>query len=242
MKKKLLLLSFCLISIFSLRYYLSCNTKKKSLEKIYKQDFQSYKKSVFKYLEGSWCSKDKANLIMDHILSTKPEVCVEIGLFSGSSFIPIAATLRYVNHGIAFGIDPWSNGEAAKGLQLEGDDYKWWSSVNMLSIYNNLLKAIDKWGVDENSKFLRMNSLNASGLVPEIDFLHIDGNFSEKGCLDDVLNYLPKVKKDGYVLISNIYLKTEDSYPKMKALWVLLEKCEVISEIEDGNTVLFQKN
>ena len=86
-----------------------------------------------------------------------------------------------------------------------------------------------------------MSSKKAVAYVPEIDFLHIDGNFSEEGALLDTQLYLPKVAKNGYILISNLLIMIGKHPSKMKALWPLFEQCEIICEIENGNAFLFRK-
>ena len=86
-----------------------------------------------------------------------------------------------------------------------------------------------------------MTSEQAIDHVPSIDFLHIDGNFSEKGALFDSKQYLPKVVPGGYVLISNVLVMIGAKPAKMKALWPLFDQCDVVCEIDDGNTLLFRK-
>lgn len=53
---------------------------------------------------------------MDVVYTTRPGVCVEIGAFTGSSVLPVAATLKYLGAGKIFAIDAWSNEEAVRYL------------------------------------------------------------------------------------------------------------------------------
>src|SRR5690348_4614810 len=74
--------------------------------------FKNLKEDMVSCLKNSWCSKEKIQLLMDLVYMTKPEVCVEIGAFTGSSVLPVAATLKYLQHGTMIAIDAWSNAEA----------------------------------------------------------------------------------------------------------------------------------
>src|ERR1700675_371042 len=66
---------------------------------------------VFEYLKNSWCSEQKAKMMLELVVITKPAVCVEIGAFTGSTTLPMLAGLRYLGVGRAYVIDPWSNEE-----------------------------------------------------------------------------------------------------------------------------------
>jgi hypothetical protein len=198
------------------------------------------KLNVFKIIEGSWCSKEKANLIMDTIFETSPKVCVEIGVFTGSSFLPIVAALSSCGQGYAYAIDPWSNKEAIKYIP-HSEYYDWWSSVDMQSVYKTFAKTLSDPELSPYFTIIPLPSALAASQFKEIDFLHLDGNCSENGILEDFELYFPKVKSGGHILFSNTFFSINDQFFKIKALCILIEKCEVISEIDNNNTVLFRK-
>ena len=77
--------------------------------------------------------------------------------------------------------------------------------------------------------------------VPEIDFLHLDGNFSEEGILLDIELFLPKVRPGGYILLSNLYQKLDGKLTKMRAMWTLFDSCEIIWNA-DPHAALFKKS
>ncbi len=213
-----------------------------SLEILQDKQFVTLKKQVFNYLRDSWCTEEKANLIMDLIALTKPQVCVEIGVFTGSSFLPLVTSLSFLKRGHAFAIDPWSNLEAIQGILIEDPNYWWWSNVNMLDVNQKFLNTMTNWRLSPYYTVINTSSRNALKQLDQIDFLHLDGNFSEKGSLEDVLLYLPKVSTGGYILMSNVLVTVNNKCSKMKSLWTLLEHCEMIAEIENSNAILFQKN
>lgn len=203
--------------------------------------FQSLKNRVIKYLENSWCSAKKAELIMDLIFAIRPEVCVEIGVFSGSSVLPVAATLNYLRTGCIYAIDAWSNLDAIKHMSNNDPNYNWWAHVNMKEIKNRFTTLINQWNLNSCCSVIHATSEMAINQIPEIDFLHLDGNFCEEGALIDVELFLPKVKPGGYVLFSNLFQVIDNKLTKMSSMWRLFDECEIICEI-DNNTALFRKN
>src|SRR3989338_9417083 len=85
-------------------------------------------------VEG-WCSEEKTRLIVETILSAKPEVCAEIGVFGGSSILPVAMTLKTLGKGKVYAIDPWITNECLKGQSKIVAD--WWNRVNLEQIFQS---------------------------------------------------------------------------------------------------------
>jgi hypothetical protein len=196
---------------------------------------------IVDFLKNSWCSEEKARLIFECVVANRPKVCVEIGAFTGSSTLPLLVGLQYLNHGKAYVIDAWSNKEAIRGLPKDDPNTVWWASLDMNAIKNQFIQTMDKWSLSPFFQVLHMSSKKAAKQLPEIDFLHIDGNFSEEGALLDSQLYLPKVAPNGYILVSNLLTMIGNKPTKMKALWPFFEYCEIVCEIENGNAFLFRK-
>lgn len=199
------------------------------------------KTSVNEYLKNSWCSNEKASLLIDLIASERPNVCVEIGVFTGSSTLPILATLKSLKHGKLIAIDSWSNNEATKNLEDTDPNKTWWAEVDMPSVKNTFYQMLRSWALQPYCKIIQKSSLEAVDEVGDIDFLHLDGDYSEKGSLEDVAFYLPKVKSNGYILVSNLHVFINNKHPRKKAFALLFKSCKVICRIEDGNAVLLKK-
>lgn len=212
-----------------------------ALDELDNPAFGILKDNVLKYLNGSWCSPEKTKLLMELVLLTKPNVCVEIGACTGSSVLPVAATLKYLNHGKIFAIDAWSNAEAIKHLEEDDPNRPWWAQVNMKDLYEKFLYMESAWDLWPYCLPIRSPSNIAVNQVDEIDFLHLDGDYSIKGSLEDVNLYLPKVKSGGYVLLSNLFTMVKGKQPKLKAFLALFDSCEIVAEIERDNAVLFRK-
>lgn len=202
--------------------------------------FQELKGRVIKYLANSWCSAKKAEMIMDLVFAIRPQVCVEIGVFNGSSVLPIAATLRHLNAGRIYAIDSWSNTEAVKNIPATDPNFGWWSHVDMDKAKNKFTSLIKEWNLESFCSVIHATSELAVQRIPEIDFLHLDGNFCEENALKDVELFLPKVQSGGYILLSNLFQMVDNQYTKMSSMWRLFDECEIIYEID--NSALFRKN
>jgi len=210
-------------------------------EKFQDSKWLKLKTKVLKQLQNSWCTEEKTSLLMELTLLIKPEVCVEIGAFTGSSVLPVAATLQYLGQGKIFAVDAWSANEAVKDLDPTDPNTQWWSGLKMNDLKLQCQSLITTWKLNRFCSLVHATSQEASSRFDKIDFLHLDGTFSEQGALKDAQLYLPKVKTGGYILFSNIFIEIGHRHPKMAALWELLDHCEIICEIENNNAILFRK-
>jgi hypothetical protein len=212
-----------------------------NLSAAHSPEFVLLEQKIVDFLKTSWCTEEKAKLILECVVANQPKVCVEIGAFTGSSTLPLLAGLKYLNHGYAYVIDAWSNKEAIRGLPKEDPNTVWWASLDMQAIKNQFIQTMDQWSLTPYFQTLHMSSQEAAAQLPAIDFLLLDGNFSEEGALFDSQLYLPKVVPKGHILISNLLTMIGKQPTKMKALWPLFEQCEIVCEIENGNAFLFRK-
>jgi predicted O-methyltransferase YrrM len=212
------------------------------LQAIHNQDYLKLKEEVSTYLTGSWCSKEKTALLMDLVLVTRPLQCVEVGAWTGSSILPVAATLQYLHRGTLTAIDAWSNAEAIRYLDTSDPNRDWWSKVDMGIAKKQFENMLQSWGLKSRCRVISKASNKAVfGLNDNIDILHLDGGFSEETSYNDALLYLNKVRSGGYILFSNVFHTVHGTYPKKKAFSALFESCDVICTIDGENTVLFQK-
>lgn len=203
--------------------------------------FIALKSAMVNYSQESWCSKAKVQMLMDTVIIAKPKICVEIGVFAGSTALPIAAALKYLGDGVLIAIDPWSNAEAIRYLNPEDVNTEWWRSVDMDYAYQQFQASLGNWELHSYCEIFCESSSSAIAKIPEIDFLHVDGNYSEEGSLKDVELYLSKVKNGGYVFISNIFWIVNGFPPRRAALQHLLDYCVIVGAIEDNNCILLRK-
>lgn len=188
-------------------------------------------------LEG-WCSKEKAMAFIDLILEVKPETYVEIGVFGGSSVFPAASALKFLEKGLLIAIDPWDKIECIKYFDPieDAEHLKWWGNLNINYIYYAYLNMLKKYDLEAYVTTIRATSENAIELIDEIDILYIDGNHSEEVSCLDVRLYLPKVRAGGYIWYNDALWKD-----RQEAIDLLMEECDVVKVIEDGNCLLFKK-
>lgn len=188
-------------------------------------------------MEG-WCTREKALTLMDLVFEYEPDVCVEIGVFGGASFCPIAAAVKLRGRGLVIGIDPWDRNEMILNLDPVQDQahIRWWGKVNIDRVLSNFNAMVRRLELGKHVIAIRATSEQALFMIPEIDLLHIDGNHSEVSSLRDVEMYLPKVRSGG-VVIYHDSLWAE----RQKGLEELLKFCEVLEVIDNGNCIVMVK-
>lgn len=184
------------------------------------RDFKIVKKEIMKIfskIEGS-CSHEKAWLMMDLIKRNQFETCVEIGVLNGRSLLPIIETLKFKKKGKVIAIDCWNFEES----------------------YKNFIAMIQNRGLTPFLEVIKAPSELAYKQFKDqsIDFIHIDGDHLEASLIKDVLNYFPKVKDSGYILIN-----ISNWFETRQAVVYLLERSDLISPFERSSSyLLFKKN
>jgi predicted O-methyltransferase YrrM len=204
--------------------------------------WEKYKKIILinqKKIPG-WCCKEKATKMMNLIYETKPDVCVEIGVFGGSSVYPMAMALKFLKKGTIHAIDPWTNNDCTVGYQENDPNYIWWNEIDLEKIYKDFNFMLKQYDIAPFCNVMRMTSEKAVNFFEDesIDILHVDGNHSEESALLDVKMFLPKVKKGGY-----IWFDDADWTSTTKAILYVLDYAELDEEysLEDMSCLLFQK-
>lgn len=204
------------------------------------EDWNQYQNDVLLYqnsIEG-WCSPEKAENMMDLIYEVKPEICVELGVFGGSSIYPTASALKFLARGIVYAIDSWKNSDCLEGYTSDNPNYQWWNKINLNYIHDGFVKMLHNFGLTSYCKVLRMTGEEALNQFADesIDILHIDGNHTENAALNDAKMYLPKVKKGGYIWFDDV------NWPSTKnALAFMLSYCEKDEERSTDEYFLFKK-
>lgn len=200
-----------------------------------------YKEETFQELPQfiGWCTKEKAEKLMDFMYEKKPKMCVEIGTFGGSTTFPMIRAIRFLGNGILYAIDAWDNKEAVEGLNNQDANRTWWSSVNLKEIQNNFFFLLTRKGLKKWCQPLVLSSEKALAAFSDesLDMIYIDGNFSPSGTMRDVLMSLKKVKKGGYIWLNDSHV--ED---KLSAVSLLMKTCEWLPNYSLRNCcIVFQK-
>lgn len=203
--------------------------------------WETFKKNhlaVQKTVPG-WCSTDKATRMMDLIHTFKPEVCVEIGVFGGSSIYPTATALKFNGKGIVYAIDPWSHKDCQEGYDATDPNHVWWSSIDLDKIYRDFLTLLANRQLKQYCQPMRMRGDEAVSHFKDesIDLLHIDGNHSEEAALADAILWLPKIKKGGFIWFDDVNWTSTSL-----AVSYLLEHGQLLDEYSSSLDILIQKD
>lgn len=153
-------------------------------------------------IPDGWCTTEKATVLAQLALDSKPQIIVEIGTYSGRSLIPMALALKENGTGRIFGIDPWQNTDAIR-LETEEINRDWWAKIDLTKILNICTLGIHEFGVERQCVLIRAISQDVEGLFGKIDLLHIDGCHSRAASTSDVDIYFPKVRKGGDVVLDD---------------------------------------
>lgn len=187
-----------------------------------------------------WCSADKAKKFAEIIVATKPDLCVEIGVFGGSSLIPQALALKQNNKGIIIGIDPWKTEDALEEM-IHEDHREWWAKLNIEDVFKHATENLTKFKVANFCKLIRDKAENVVNQFADesIDVLHIDGNHSEVLSYKDATLYLPKVKIGGYIFFDDIWwTEVGNHVTTRKAIGHLLNYCERIDLVNNDCMIM----
>jgi len=194
------------------------------------KDWETYQSAILKEQPefAGWCPLKKAKEIMEIIVAHRSELCVELGVFGGSSFFPIAAALAFTGQGIAYAIDPWSNAACLEGYAESDQKHNaYWGTVDLEKVMDKFTARMHKNHLTPYYRTLRLSSAEALSHFKNgsIDFLHIDGNHSQESALFDVENWLPKVKPGGIICFDDAWWNSTQP-----AVNLLLQECTILEE------------
>jgi len=147
-----------------------------------------------------WASEEKGVSLAAAVLTMRPEICVEIGVWGGKSAIPIALALKEVGRGVLWAIDPWSPQASAAG-QTEKNS-QWWGEQDHELIYQYFLKNIEDTATQSCIRVIRQKSDDVQP-PKQIGLFHCDGNHSDQA-IRDVERFAPNVRTGGLVFMDDI--------------------------------------
>ena len=173
-----------------------------------------------------WCTVEKALEMSACVVRNRPQICVEIGVFGGRSWLPVALACKSNQQGHAFGVDAWSARQSLDKLD-HADDIAYWSELDYDAIRLGCMQAIEDARLSEYCTPIQLSSSQCSDLFSRIDFLHIDGNHSSNRALQDVRLFLPKVAIGG-----DIWFDDANWPSTQQAVQLLRESCDVICDYE----------
>ena len=157
------------------------------------------------YALPGWCTQEKAEALVDLVLQGGPgKLIVEIGVFGGSSFIPLGLAAKEAGSH-AVGIDPWDNAVCLEGTNAPEND-EWWSKVDLKRMHSIVEGAIILHSLTGHAETMVATDLDAIGRFSNgsIYLLHVDGNHSDQVSRRYIEQWGEKIEDGGYLVMDDI--------------------------------------
>ncbi len=151
-------------------------------------------------LQG-WCSEEKAATLASIIVSMRPSVSLEIGVFGGSSLLPIALAHKQVGKGLVVGVDPWDRATAV-AAQVDQESREWWDKLDYEGLFNGVREMVERHGLKDYCRLVRKKS-SLIDVPPGIGLLHIDGAHNDEA-VRDVVRFCQHVEVGGYTVMDDL--------------------------------------
>lgn len=160
-------------------------------------------------LDG-WCTVEKAQWLATWIVAHRCVSIVEIGVFGGRSFIPMALAMRAMDYyggpwpGRCIGIDSYSNADCVASEDTpEGRQY--WGSLDLPAIRAKAEEAIRQLGLKDICQLMITTGVNALTTFADgtLDLVHVDGSHSEADSCKDVKLWWPKLRVGGVMVMDD---------------------------------------
>jgi len=187
-----------------------------------------------------WCTVPKALDLVAAVVTLRPKTVVELGVWGGRSFIPMAMACKHLEAGKCIGIDPWKADASCEGY--DAANVAWWSKQDHDKILQDFSRHIQRLSLEKFVDIQRKKSDDAE--VPDvIDLLHIDGLHTYEAVRHDYETWLPKLSANGLVMFHDIAVEREDF--GVKKFWGELKKqypCSLEFDHNHGMGVIFPHN
>jgi predicted O-methyltransferase YrrM len=158
---------------------------------------------------GGGCSVNKGYLLAWLIRRYSLKTTVDIGVYRGRSLFPQALSHRCYSGGVVYGVDPWSK-DAAKEQDNEALRDKiteFIEKVDLEKIYQEVDSLRNTQQFAEHCRLIRERSADAISYFNQhdirFDLIHIDGNHDTRIVTQDVELYVPRLQKNGFVVLDD---------------------------------------
>lgn len=157
---------------------------------------------------GGGATSLKIFLLAELIIARGLSRIVEIGVYRGRLFLPLARLMTRLGRGEMIGIDPYSAAAAVqRDVQLTGIDLvSWPETVDWEGLHGEVLAGIERWDLGERAHLIRARSEDVAqdlANVP-IDLLHVDGNHDREAVNRDLELYLPLMREGGILVMDDV--------------------------------------
>lgn len=154
---------------------------------------------------GDWCSLEKAMALVALVVSLRPRVVVELGVWMGGSAIPMAIALRELGFGKLVAVDAWSSEASISGQR--GANAQWWGETIGAAghelAFQTFVSRLKRHGIHGGRCVVhRQSTIEAT--VPEvIDVLHHDANHGPQ-VVGDIERWAPAVRLGGFLVLDDL--------------------------------------
>jgi predicted O-methyltransferase YrrM len=205
--------NWCNFKVITLTDYFSLKIKENNKTYIFDKDLKNelsndllfldinFLKNINKIEIQGFFSKENQEslrrLVRDKIKNIKNPMILEIGSWKGLSTSIIAKEIKDKGRGRLFCLDAWEtifqNSETAIALQKELD------TKNVMDIFKRNLKLLE---LNNYISIFNGYSNDFKDVISDnfFDIIFIDGEHAYSGVINDLKNYLPKLKKDGLII------------------------------------------
>lgn len=155
-------------------------------------------------LDG-WCIPEKACDFAAIILSLRPLVSVEVGVWGGRGSLSMAMAHRFIGRGKVVAIDPWS---APASIIGQGSaDAAWWGDQQKHDIvYGRFIANIESLRLQTCIE-VRKERSDSVDVPTGIGLCVLDGNHSDQA-IADVQRFAPNVVVGGIVYLDDLNWST----------------------------------
>ena len=185
---------------------------------------------------GGWCDPKKASDLADLVINTKAKSIADVGVFEGKSTLALAYACKLIGSGVVYGVDSWKKEDCIDDETQANKD--WWSTLDLNAHYESFLRHVVRAEVGRHINVCRMTSWDASRMLPNMDLIHIDANHAEWPSTSDVVNWLPKLKIGGYIVMDDVNWASTQT-----AIRFVEKYCKLISknELSESHYSIYQK-
>ncbi|MBS1675768.1 MAG: class I SAM-dependent methyltransferase [Actinobacteria bacterium] len=189
--------------------------------------------------EGGGATALKVFLLAELILNRDLSRIVEIGVYRGRLFLPLARLMFWLQRGEMVGIDPWSAEAAVQHeAALPGIDLvEWPATIDWAGMHADVQRHIERLGIGERARLIPQRSEDVDlaaefGDAP-IDLLHIDGNHDREAVRQDLDRFLPYMREGSILVMDDI------GWPSVRNIYEeVATEHQVLFRITEGSVLL----
>jgi len=148
-----------------------------------------------------WTSLEKAQTLAATVFALRPQLSVEVGVYTGIGVISFALAHKAIGFGRVIGIDPYCAADSAEG-QAHPADKEFWEKLDHNMIYKECLDHISQFKVQNLIEIIRKRSDEVEP-PSHIGVLRIDGNHGD-AVIKDIARYCPNVDVGGVLFLDDV--------------------------------------